>query len=83
MHKSEVTNVGEHSFEEGFTGGASGKEPACQFRRHKRCGFKLVGWQDPLEEEMANYFSILAGRIPWTEEPGRPQSIGLQRVGHD
>ena len=40
-------------------------------------------WEDPLEEEMANHSSILAWRIPWTEEPGGPQSIGLQRVGHD
>ena len=38
---------------------------------------------DPLEEGMATYCSILAWRIPWTEEPGRLQSMGLQRVGHD
>jgi len=42
-----------------------------------------LGREDPLEEEMATHSSILAGRIPWTEEPGRLQSIGLQRVGHD
>ena len=40
-------------------------------------------WEDPLEEEMAACSSILAWRIPWTEEPGGLQSIGLQRVGHD
>ena len=39
--------------------------------------------EDPLEEGMATYCSILAWRIPWTEEPGRLQSMGLQRVGHD
>ena len=39
--------------------------------------------EDPLEEGMATHFGILAWRIPWTEEPGRPQSIGSQRVGHD
>ena len=42
-----------------------------------------LGWEDPLEEEMATYSSILAWEIPWTEEPGRLQSMGLQRVGHD
>ena len=39
--------------------------------------------EDPLEEGMAMHSSILAWRIPWTEEPGRLQSIGSQRVGHD
>ena len=38
--------------------------------------------EDPLEKEMATHSSILAGRIPWTEEPGRLQSTGLQRVRH-
>ena len=42
-----------------------------------------LNWDDPLEEGMATYFSILAWRIPWTEEPGKLQSMGLQRVGHD
>jgi len=41
-----------------------------------------VGGEDPLEKEMATHFHILALAIPWTEEPGRLQSIGLQRVGH-
>ena len=40
-------------------------------------------WEDPLEKEMATHFSILGWRIPWTEEPGRLQSRGSQRVGHD
>ena len=42
-----------------------------------------LGWEDPLEEGMAMYSSILAWRIPWTEEPGGLQSKGLQRVRHD
>ena len=42
-----------------------------------------LGWEDPLEEEMATRSSILAWRILWTEKPGRLQSIGSQRVGHD
>ena len=42
-----------------------------------------LGWKDPLEKGMAMHSSILAWRIPWTEEPGGLQSIGLQRVGND
>ena len=42
-----------------------------------------LGQEDPLEEEMATHSSILACRIPWTEEPGGLQSLGSQRVGHD
>ena len=41
------------------------------------------GWEDPLENGMALHFSILAWRIPWTEEPGGLLSMGSQRVGHD
>ena len=37
-----------------------------------------LSWEDPLEEDMATHFSILAWEIPWTEEPGWPQSIGSQ-----
>ena len=42
-----------------------------------------LGWEDPLEEGMATHSSILAWKIPWTEEPGRLQSMGSQRVRHD
>ena len=42
-----------------------------------------LGWEDPLEKEMAAHSSTLAWKIPWTEEPGRLQSMGSQRVGHD
>ena len=42
-----------------------------------------LGWEDPLEKGKATHSSILAWRIPWTEEPGRLQSIALQRVAHD
>ena len=42
-----------------------------------------LGWEDALEKEMATHSSTLAWKIPWTEEPGRLQPIGLQRVGHD
>ena len=42
-----------------------------------------LGWKDPLEKEMATHSSTLAWKIPWTEEPGRLQSMGSQRVGHN
>ena len=59
----------------GFPGGASGKDA-----REK--GLGSLGGGDPLEEEMATHSSILAWKIPWTEEPGGIQSMGLQRVRH-
>ena len=42
-----------------------------------------LGWEDPLEKEMAIHSSTIAWKIPWTEEPGRLQSMGSQRVRHD
>ena len=42
-----------------------------------------LGWEDPLEKEMAIHSRTIAWKIPWTEEPGRLQSMGSQRVGHD
>ena len=42
-----------------------------------------LGWEDPLEKEMAPHSSILAWEIPWTKEPGGLRSMGSQRVGHD
>ena len=44
---------------------------------------RSLGQEDPLEKEMATHSSILAWRIPWTEEPGGLQSTGLQKVGHN
>ena len=44
---------------------------------------RSLGWEDSLEKEMATHSSTLAWRIPWREESGRLQSMGLQRVGHD
>ena len=43
---------------------------------------RSLGWEDPLEKEMAPHSSALAWKIPWTEEPGRLQSMELQRLGH-
>ena len=44
---------------------------------------RSLGWEDSLEEEMATHSRILAWRIPWIEEPGGLQYIGLKKVGHD
>ena len=44
---------------------------------------RSLGQEDPLEKEMAIHSSTVAWKIPWTEEPGRLQSMGLQRVGHN
>ena len=65
----------------GFPAGASGKEPACQCRCET--WVRSLGWEDPLKEGAATHSSILVWRIPWTEEPGGLQSIGLQRVRPD
>ena len=46
-------------------------------------GVQSLGLEDPLEKEMAIHSSTIAWKIPWTEEPGRLQSMGSQRVGHD
>ena len=50
----------------GFPGGSDGKESACNAGDLAA----ILGWNDPLEVEMATHFSILAWRIPWTEQPG-------------
>ena len=52
--------------------------PAVQETR-----IRSLGWEDPLEKEMATHPSILAWKISWTEEPGGLQSMGSQRVRHD
>ena len=59
----------------GFPGASEGKASACNAED--------LGQEDPLQKEMATHSSTLTWKIPWTEEPGRPQSMGLQRVRHD
>ena len=58
------------------------KEPACQ-RRRNETWVRSLGQEDPLEGSMATHSSILAWRIPWTEEPGGLWYTGSHRVGHD
>ena len=59
-----------------------GKEPSCQYKWCRRWVWSL-DWEDPLEKEMATHSSILACRIPWTEESGGLQTMGSQRVWQD
>ena len=58
------------------------KNPPAMQEMQETCVWSL-GWKDSLGKEVATYSSILTWRIPWTEEPGRLQSMGSQRVGHD
>ena len=80
--KGEVTEkkVGSvHLCSLGFSDGSMVKNlPAT-----REMQFRSLGQEDPLEEEMATHSTILAWRIPWTEEPGGLQSMGSQRVGHN
>ena len=62
-----------------FPGGLDGKESACNVGDSG----SIPGQEDPLEKGMVKHSSILAWRIPWTEEPGKLQSLGSQRVGHN
>ena len=66
-------------FYEDFPGGSDGKASVYNVETQVRS----LGREDPLEKEMATHSSILAWKIPRTEEPGRLQSMGSQRVGHD
>ena len=63
----------------GFPGGSEVKNPPAMQETQVRS----LGWEDPLQEGMATYSSILPWRIPWTQEPGKLQTIGSQRVKHD
>ena len=58
------------------------KNPPANARDRRDTG-SIPGWEDPLEEDMATHSSILARRIPWTDDPGWLQSMGLQRVRYD
>ena len=67
---------------QGFLNGSDGKEPDCSARDSGLIAQSL-GWEDPLEKEMATHSSILAWRILWTEKLGRLQTTGSQRVAHN
>ena len=63
-----------------FPGGSDGQVSACKMQE---TWVQSLGQKDPLEKDLAPHSSILAWRIPWTEELGGLQSMGSQRVGHD
>ena len=69
-----------HFLTQDCPGGSDGKSIWLQCGRP---GVQSLGQEDSLEKEMATHSSILAWKIPWTEEPGRLQFMGLQRVKHD
>ena len=65
-----------------FLDGSVGKESTCN-QEMQETWVQSLGREDPLEEGMTTHSSVLAWRIPWAEEPGRLQSMGLLRVGHN
>ena len=65
-----------------FPGGLGGKVSACNAGDAQEIRVQSLGRED-LEKGMATHSSILTWRIPWTEEPGRLEFMGLQKVGHD
>ena len=75
--RAEPNRKNKDSFSQDFPGGSVDKEAACNAR--DLSSIRVSG----RSKEMATFSSILAWRIPWTEESGRLQSVGLQRVGHD
>ena len=68
-------------------GGTYGASPVAQMVNNlpavQGTQFQTLGWKDPLEKRMATLSSILAWRIPWTEEPGELKATVLQRIGHN
>ena len=75
FYNNEITQAEE----KGFSGGLGVKNPPLMQGTQVRS----LGQEDPLEERGSTFSSILARRIPWTEDPGGLQSMGSQRVGHD
>ena len=72
-------SIKDFSFFLDFPGGSDVKRLSTM----RETQVQSLGWEDPLEKEMAIHSSTIAWKIPWTEEPGRLQSMGSQRVGHD
>ena len=77
-----LSNWTELKGNKGFPDGSSDKKPACQCRRHKRCRFSLWFGKTPWRKKWQPTSAFLPGESPWTEEPGRLQSTGLQSVGY-
>ena len=88
MIKNPSANTGDRTFSfDPWIGKATGASLVAQQLKRlpgmQETRVRSLGREDPLEKEMATHSSILAWRIPWREEPGRLQSMGSQRVGHD
>ena len=66
----------------GFPDSSVGQESTCNALTQEK-QVRSLGWDDPLEDSIATHSSILVRKIPWTAEPGRIQSMELQRVRHD
>ena len=82
MYVITVFYVFHYNVKVGFSGGSAVKNlPAVQEVQKMRVW--SLSQEDPLEEDMATHSNILAWRISWTEKPGRLQTLGLQRVGHN
>ena len=77
LFPSSLTFSINYCIKQGFSSGSVVKNPPAM----QKLQAQSLG-EDPLEEGVATHFSILAWRIPWTEEPGRLQYIGSQRIGH-
>ena len=74
-----IGNLNSSVEKQGFPGGTAVKNLPSVLEMQ----VQSLGWEDPLEKKMATHSSILAWRIPWTEEPGRLQLMGSQRVGYN
>ena len=72
QYKANIFDSTHCNVEEGFPVGSVVK---CQCKRHRTCGFRSLGQEDPLEKEMAVHSSVLAWEIPWTEQPDGPQRV--------
>ena len=72
----------QESIEFGVPDGSAVKSPPAM-QKPQEMQVQFLGWEDPLEEGMVSHSSVLAQRIPWTEEPCGLQSMGSQRVRHD
>ena len=77
--KTKNNNIKKRKGPMGFRGGSMAENPPAK----QETRVQSLGWKDPLEGDMATHSSILAWRIPWTEEPGGLWSMGSQRIRHN
>ena len=80
---TQLEMIQEGFLEEGFLRASLVAQRVKRLPAMQETRVRSLGQEDPLEKEMAPHSSTLAWKIPWTEKPGRLQSMGSQRVGHD